>query len=373
MHNAITSEIVVAYSLCPRKAYLLLCTDEQGMPHEYMCILEHQQSLNQINYLSMLNVLNQTSLEEKSHCVTDLAREGNLVIKATLKTKDLEAFCDVLTQVENSSSSGGSSYEPTIVVGTYSMSKEHELELVFTGYVLGQIQKKLPVVGHIVRMGCQVDEVKLEPNYKELKRLLDPLREWLAATPADPPPVILNKHCPSCQFRTLCREQAEKENNLSRLDRMTPKIMQSNHKKGIFTVTQLSYAFKPRRSRKQTKKTTTPHKLELQALAVRTNKIYIQELPVLSRHSVELFLDIEGIPDQHRYYLFGLLVCENGACTYYPYWGDTAQEEEQIWRQFLEKVNEYSEAPIYHYGIYEPRAIEKLATRYQTDCDHLKQ
>jgi hypothetical protein len=166
MHNAITSEIVVAYSLCHRKAYLLLCTDEQGMPHEYMCILEQQKSLNQINHLSMLNVLNQTSLEEKSHYVADLAREGNLVIKATLKTKDLEAYCDVLTQVECSSSSSGSSYEPAIVVGTYSISKEQELELVFTGYVLGQMQKKLPVVGHIVRMGGQVDVVKLEPHYK---------------------------------------------------------------------------------------------------------------------------------------------------------------------------------------------------------------
>jgi hypothetical protein len=110
----------------------------------------------------------------------------------------------------------------------------------------------------------------------------------------------------------------------------------------------------------------------LQALAVRTNKIYIQELPVLSRHSVELFLDIEGMPDQHRYYLFGLLVFEKGACSYYPFWGDTTQDEERIWHQFLEKINENPEATIYHYGTYEPRAIEKLATRYQTDCDHLK-
>jgi transposase len=79
------------------------------------------------------------------------------------------------------------------------------------------------------------------------------------------------------------------------------------------------------------------------------------------------------MPDQHRYYLFGLLVCENGACSYYPFWGDTAQDEEQIWRQFLEKVNEYPEALIYHYGTYEPRAIEKLAVRYQTECGHIKQ
>ena len=149
--------------------------------------------------------------------------------------------------------------------------------------------------------------------------------------------------------------------------------MRRYHKKGIFTVTQLSYLFKPRRSRKQSKKTAAPHKLELQALAVRTNKIYIQELPVLSRHPVELFLDIEGIPDEHRYYLFGLLVCASGDCSYYPFWADTAQDEEHIWQQFLEKVNEYPEAPIYHYGTYEPGAIEKLGIRYQTDCGHIKQ
>src|SRR2546421_7507176 len=370
MRNTITSEILVAYSQCSRKAFLLLCTDEPGIPHEYMRILEQQKTRNQINYM---HALEQASLEEKSHPVTDLNNEGDLVTKATLKTEALEAYCDVLTQVESSSSSGGSTYEPTIVVGTHSLSKEQELELAFTGFVLGQMQGKLPVAGHIVKMGGQSEELKLEPYYKVLKSFLDPLRAWLGAAPTDPPPIVLNKHCPSCQFRALGREKADKEDDLSLLDRVTPKVMRRYHKKGIFTVTQLSYLFKPRRSRKQPKKTTTPHKLELQALAVRTNKIYIQELPVLSRHHVELFLDIEGIPDQHRYYLFGVLVYDHSDCSYYPFWGDTAQDEERIWHQFLEKVNEYPEAPIYHYGTYEPGAIEKLATRYQTDCEHIKQ
>jgi len=373
MHTTITSEIVVAFTQCPRKAFLLLCTDEQGMPHEYIRILEQQKRLNQSTYIGMFNARKQTSLNEKSHVLNDLTNKDNLVTSAPLKAAGLEASCDVLTPVESSSSSDGCCYEPTIVVGTYSISKEQELELAFTGFVLGQMQKKLPPAGHIVRMGGQIDRVKLEPHYKELKRFLDPLRAWLVAAPADPPPVILNKHCPSCQFRTVCRDQAEKADDLSQLDHMTPKIMRQYHKKGIFTVKQLSYVFKPRRSRKQTKKTTTPHKLELQALAVRTKKVYIHELPALTRHSVELFLDIEGIPDQHYYYLFGLLVYENGNCSYFPFWGESASDEERIWHQFLEKVNEYPGAPIYHYGTYEPRAIEKLATRYQIDCEQLKQ
>jgi len=77
MHSAITSEIVVAYSQCPRKAFLLLCTDEQGMPHAYLRMLEQQKNLNQTNYLSMLNELNHICLEEQSHSVTDLAHEDN--------------------------------------------------------------------------------------------------------------------------------------------------------------------------------------------------------------------------------------------------------------------------------------------------------
>ncbi len=240
MHNTITSEIVVAYSQCPRKAFLLL-HDELEMPHAYMSILEQQKRHNQTTDMNLFKTLKQTSLEEKPRFVYDLADEGNLITKATLKTECLEAYCDVLTQVKSGSSSHLYYYEPTIIVGTYSIGKEQELELAFTGFVLGQIQKNLPSVGHIVRMGGHVVELKLEPTYRVLKRLLDPLREWLVAASADPPPVILNKHCPSCQFRALCREKAENADDLSLLNRVTPKVIQQYHKKGIFTVKQLSY------------------------------------------------------------------------------------------------------------------------------------
>ena len=136
MPNTITTEIVVAYSQCPRKAFLLLCAEEQGMPHEYIRMLEQQKTRNRLNYLY---VLNQTSAEAKSRIVTDLAHEGHLISEATLRTEGLEAYCDVLTQVESGSSSHGASYEPTLVVGTHCISKEQELELVFMGFVLGQI------------------------------------------------------------------------------------------------------------------------------------------------------------------------------------------------------------------------------------------
>ena len=54
MPKPITPDVAVAYNLCPRKAHLLLCTDEQGAPHDYPGILAADQRRNQASYLNGL-------------------------------------------------------------------------------------------------------------------------------------------------------------------------------------------------------------------------------------------------------------------------------------------------------------------------------
>ena len=231
------------------------------------------------------------------------------------------------------------SYEPTIVIGTYSITPEQRKELLFVGSVLGQLQHQVPAVGRIIGMDGKAHRVQLESSYKNLKPALKMLQNWCNTLPTTSPTLILNKHCPSCQFRQICRKRAENENNLSLLDRMTPKAIQKYNKRGIFTVQQLSYLFSPRRKRKRRKNPEpVKHSLELQALAIREQKIYIQEMPETARQPVELFLDIEGIPDQQFYYLMGLLVCKGGNSTQYSFWADIPEDEETIWKQLLVKI-----------------------------------
>jgi predicted RecB family nuclease len=94
-------------------------------------------------------------------------------------------------------------------------------------------------------------------------------------------------------------------------------VIRQYEKKGIFTVKQLSYLFRPRKRKKRAKNPPpTTHKIELQALAIRTGRIYLQELPTLTRQETELFLDIESVPDRDLYYLIGLLVCQRETATY---------------------------------------------------------
>src|SRR4030095_2584535 len=197
-----------------------------------------------------------------------------------------------------------------------------------------------------------------------------PLLGWIKNDCPKPPPIVLNKHCSLCPFQRMCQTQAEQEDNLSLLHGVTARVMRQYEKKGIFTVKQLSYLFKPRKRKKRSRKPpSVTHRVELQALAIREHKIYLQELPALSRQSVELFLDMEGVPDRGFYYLIGLLVCQGDTTEHHAFWADTDQDEHHMWQQFVDKVQQYPDAPIYHYGSYEPRAIATLAKRYATDAE----
>ena len=369
MHNAITSEIVVAYSLCPQKAFLLLCTEEKGTFHEYEQILQQQKLATQNQFLTTLS---QTNLDIHFYTPTALTSACDVLVNATLVTEGLEAVCCMLTKVVQTSSLCEYSYEPAIVVGTHSITKEQKLELLFAGYVLGEIQGKIPEHGKIIDVDGISHQVKLGESDNILLPLLRPLQTWITVSDPEPPPLLLNRHCPSCQFRDLCQARAEKEDNLSLLAAIKSKDVRYYEKKGIFTVKQLSYVYKPRRPRNRAKNLHATHKPELQALAIRTGKIYLQQIPTFSRQDVELFIDIEGIPDQQFYYLIGLLICENNTCSYHAFWADTAQDEGHMWNTFLGTASQYPNAPLYHYGSYDPRALLTLSKRHGAEIAGLE-
>jgi len=164
MKNVINSEVVVAYSHCPRKAFLLLFSGDKKEPHEYVRILEKQASFNRAKYL--------TALKQDNTCVSpydpdNIENSGIFLVEAKLKAQSLEAYCDVLTKVKSNLSSGKHNYEPTIVVGTYSITKEQKIELAFVGQVLGHMQDRLPVAGTIIGAREQAHKVKLDSIYKK--------------------------------------------------------------------------------------------------------------------------------------------------------------------------------------------------------------
>jgi len=211
---------------------------------------------------------------------------------------------------------------------------------------------------------------KLSTSTRVIKKLIDDLNKTIS-DPSEPS-LVLNNHCIICEYRAYCMEKAKADDNISLLDRATNKVIEKYKRKGIFTIKQLSYLYKPRRKKKQKAKQLIIHNLELQALAIRTDRILVQLLPELSRHPIELFLDIEGNPDLESYYLIGLIVSKNQKTTSYTYWADRATDEVHIWHQFLSLINEYPDSPIFHYGNYDSKAIDILGKRYKTSTAHIQ-
>ena len=200
MPPAITSEVVVAYAQCPRKAYFLLFGQDKGEPHAYVQILAQQQQENHARYLDRLR---QKHTAMQSYSLENLRDGSAMLINARLQGDGLEAECGILTRGEGQSTSGPPCYEPTICVGTYNISEDQKRELVFVGYVLAHVQRQSPVAGSIIGMDGTAHTVQLGRSATGLLPLLAPLRAWTTTASPEPPPIILNKHCPLCPFQRV--------------------------------------------------------------------------------------------------------------------------------------------------------------------------
>src|SRR2546427_2849812 len=357
MEPTITPDIVIAYAQCPRKAYLLLFSPDKGEPHEYVQLLKQQQCLHQERYIDHLK---QTQTDVAPYSVENLRKGSKVLINAHLQVDGFVADCAVLSRVEGPSTFGKHSYEPSICVGTHSISKEQQLALSFVGYVLERLQHKSPAAGRIIGMDGKSHTVKWAESTALLQPFLAPLQAWVAAASPQPPPVMLNHHCPTCQFQRICRAKAIQEDHLSLLGGITPKEIRKFNSKGIFTINQLSYTFRPRRIRNRPSHYTRPHSFELQALALQNRKIYVHETPILPHATVDIYFDIEGLPDRNFHYLLGLVIHDEGKVSHHYFWADNKDEETMIFQQFLALLRQYPAFTLFHYGSYEAKYLQKM-------------
>jgi predicted RecB family nuclease len=181
---------------------------------------------------------------------------------------------------------------------------------------------------------------------------------------------MLNDHCPMCEFQGRCLAKAKEVDSLSLLDRMTPKLMKRFERRGIFTVTQLSYLFRPRR-RKAKQKGGKGFKVELQAFAIRTEQTFVQSAPQLTRSRPELFVAIESVPDDDLSYLVGLMVLDGEVTSYFGFWADSAQDEKEAWIGAFAKIRQYPGSPVYHYGSYDRKATQRASRKHELPCDDI--
>src|SRR5262249_50908411 len=83
--------------------------------------------------------------------------------------------------------------------------------------------------------------------------------------------------------RQRCQTQAVQEDSISLLRVMAEREVRRYARKGIFTLTQLSYTFRLRKKNRRAKQRGSPHYPALKALAIRDKKTYILGTPEVPR------------------------------------------------------------------------------------------
>ena len=231
------------------------------------------------------------------------------------------------------------------------------LASVITGKLVGVAPKRgILIVGtsqQRIKVNLAPEILVLEKTIREMKRIIAADKETYFR---------LNNHCSECAFSMACQKKAFEIDHLSLLNGISDKELKKLNEKGIFSVTQLSYTFRPRRSRKAIP--AAKNNYALRALAIREKKTYIIERPKLSTPSTIVFLDIEGLPDRDFVYLIGLLVIKEGEREVYQFWADSENDQEKIWRQFINVIEKLEDFVIFHHGHYDSVFVKKMQDQY---------
>ena len=220
-----------------------------------------------------------------------------------------------------------------------------------------------------IRVGKLVDGVSKRAKKVQLNSPLKAVQEHIRLLTEllrqeKEPPLILNRHCVECEFRARCREKATETDDLSLLSKMSLKERQKLQGKGIFTVKQLSYTFRPRRRRKSLRSSADNFSYALRALAIRENKIHVAGTPIFTIQDNDCFLDVEGIPDYGFYYLAGLRFRLNGQTIQHSFWAGDRCDEETMWNDLVTDLRANGFGRITHFGNFEKEFLTVMTKRY---------
>jgi predicted RecB family nuclease len=358
----LTSDLFADFLKCPTKCYLH-STGQAGTGNAYAEWVREQNDAYRADAAKGLIA----GLPEADAVLAPSAA-GNLktatwrlAVDLPVQAGDMESRLQAVERVPSEGRGRPAQFNPVRFVFFNKLTKEDRLLLAFDALGLSEVLGREVSAGKIIHGDDHVVlKVKVASLMGTVRKITGKIPVLLAR--GSPPDLILKRHCGECEFRERCRQQAAETDELTLLAGLTEKQRTSYRAKGIFTLTQLSYTFRPRRTPKRTKNPAKPHHYALQALAIREKTVYIHGTPVLPRGNVEVYFDIEGLPDRDFYYLLGALVISEGQESFHPYWADSESDQESIFSQFADMVYQLPGSQLFHFGDYDALAIKRVAS-----------
>lgn len=343
----ITNEILLSFIYCPYKAYRK-CKSESGEISDYEKLsseLKHSQKLLFSETLSSAKNLIRTQAVGDN-----FTYNKGTILDSKFSNSNAEITPDGIEFI------GKNKAIPILLTPFEKITKTDKLFVALqASYLQNEFSFQIENCKIIFGKNAKQTKFRLSSFSKAIRKNIIELNKILLQS--HPPTFYRNNHCHVCEFHNSCLEKLKERDDLSLLTGLKPKEILQKNNRGIFSVRQLSYTFRPKKNPYRKRKFLP----ELKALAIREGKTFIQEIPNIATSPNEIFLDIEGIPDRNFYYLIGVIIRANGLEKTYSFWANNENEEEEIFIEFFTLLQSLSEFTIYHYGSYEIQALKKIS------------
>jgi predicted RecB family nuclease len=366
----ITSQLFEAFLKCPTKCWLR-ARDEASPGGTYAAWVHEQNESYRADSVRRLTV----DLPGAEYAVSPPAENlksaqwslaVDVLVSAAIDAEAQfpgESRIHVVERVPAAGRGKPAQFVPVRFIFRNKLTKDDRLLLVFDAWVLSKALGREVSIGKIIHGDDHATlKVKLGTLTGEVRKQVGKVAALLAGDTA--PDLVLNRHCAECEFQARCRNIAIEKDDLSLLANMSTKERQKLRGKGIFTVTQLSYTFRPRRRPKRLRDKREKYHHSLKALAIREKKIHIVGSPELKIEGTPVYLDVEGLPDRDFYYLIGLRIGHGESVVQHSLWADTVADEGKIWREFLAILETVEKPVVIHYGSYDTQFLERMEERY---------
>src|SRR6266404_7345578 len=278
-----------------------------------------------------------------------------LTLDQLFRSDELEACIHAVQRTPGDGKPQTSEFTTIRFIRANKLSRANRITAGFEALVLSKSLSRPIGVAKIIH-GDDSTEIKIRGGtvLRELTKAIGHIRKLLAA--ASPPDLVLNRHCPECQFRDQCRKKAIEKDDLSLLAGLTDNERTRLNGRGIFTVNQLSYTFRPRRRAKRLAGTPEKYHHSLKALALREQKIHFIGSPQLRIDGTPVFFDVESLPDRDFYYLVGIRLEHQKECPeIHSLWANSRSDERRNWSDFLAILTTIEKPILVHYGSFETK------------------
>jgi predicted RecB family nuclease len=360
---AITSNVLEAYLKCPTKCWLR-SADEKATDS----LRTHDARVPDESYITA-GIRRLLSTTDQSDCVNspsakDLkAGKWRFATAVHAHTLHLETCLHAVECFPQERRGKLAQFIAIRFASTNKLSKHVKLLLAFDALALSDALGQEVSLGKIIHGDNHTTlKVKTSALALEVREHITKIATLLSSS--SPPDLILIPHCAECEFQTQCQQKAIEKDDLSLLSGITVKERKKFHDKGIFTVTQLSYTFRPRRRSRKLRDKREKYYHSLRALAIRQKKIHIIGTPEILIKGTPVYLDVEGLPDRDFYYLIGMRIGDSDSTAEYSLWADSVKDESKIWNEFIHILSNIRDPVLVHYGSYESVFLKRMGNRY---------